>query len=886
MTNLDVSAHTALVELNCNNNLLTNLDVSANTTLTYLECGNNQLTSLNVKNGNNTNFIGFDASNNPNLTCIQVDDTVWANANWTVANGNIDSTMYFSNDCGIPVIAIEPNSHSTCTGSNTFLSVGVTGTEPVSYQWYHNNSLIAGSNNDTLFVNSATLADTGNYYCVVTNAYGGDTTATAHLSVSTMQLSFTATNVLCHGANTGAVDLTVSNGILPYSFSWSGGQTTEDINGIAAGLYYIQVTDGIGCIATDSIIITQTDSLFATITTQTVSCYNGTDGLVFLNVTGGTPGYTYIFSNCNCSAPPNTAGNYTVTITDVNGCSNIEPFVISQPDSLVAAFSFHSADCWGDSTGWIDLTVTGGTMPYTYQWTNGMNTEDIDSLPAGNYSVIVTDANFCIIAASTPILQPSQLYVQLNSMDETCFGLCNGSIETTVSGGTMPYTYLWSNSDTNATADSLCPGTYNLTITDINNCTVIASDTVNGYNQLSILLVNVDTSFCNQPNGSATISVIGGVWNFTYQWPAGVNSTTSTADSLLPGVYTVTVTDSNGCIDSLTITIINQMQPSAIQGTVHYSGGIMPVNSSMAELYKIISSLNYELVGSVPVDNSSTFSFLNVEAGDYIIRINIIDSTGLTYVVPTYYDSSYLWNMADTIFVACDNTYPVNIQMYEIIPIMGLNNGSVLGTVVYAEYTGGKGITAVKSPLEMGNPVNGGEIYIELEPDDEPVANTTTDTAGNYAFTGLAENNTYSVHVEIPGFPLITTYENLFISSANPVFFNLNFIVDTTGSDLGIYADTVSVNIPFSNAEINSIHIYPNPFSEKININCKAGKPCSMTFELTDAQGKILQKSIDVETGAGEHKYTFDTRNYTSGTYYLKISAGATVYVKKMVLIK
>jgi hypothetical protein len=215
---------------------------------------------------------------------------------------------------------------------------------------------------------------------------------------SALALSETHVNVLCNGSSTGSIDLTVSGGTGSYAYSWSNGATTEDLTGLAAGSYTVTVTDANGCTASlGPITLTQTAAFALSETHLNVSCFGGSNGSIDLTVTGGAGSYTYSWSN-GASTQDLTglaAGSYTVTVTDANNCSALlGPIAITQP-AVLAASEVHTTTCLTSPDGSITLTVSGGTTPYGFSWSNGASTQDLTGLAAGSYTVTVTDAHGC-----------------------------------------------------------------------------------------------------------------------------------------------------------------------------------------------------------------------------------------------------------------------------------------------------------------------------------------------------------------------------------------------------------------------------------------------------------------------------------------------------------
>jgi hypothetical protein len=227
-----------------------------------------------------------------------------------------------------------------------------------------------------------------------------------------------------------------------------------------------------------------------------------------------------------------------------------------------------NVSCYGDSTGFINLNVTGGTISYSYSWSNGSTTQDLFNLPIGAYSVLVTDANGCTTNSQTTITQPQQgLSISSVQTNVSCYGGSNGSISILSQGGTPSYDYLWNNGLTSSTISGLPIGTYTVLVTDSLNCSKTMSVIITQPQEALSLNSNIINLDClNDPSGSIDISVTGGTVAYSYLWSNG--STTQDIDSLASGDYTVTVTDTLGCVLITTLTVEDPIDPMLVNPTV------------------------------------------------------------------------------------------------------------------------------------------------------------------------------------------------------------------------------------------------------------------------------------------------------------------------------
>ena len=271
-----------------------------------------------------------------------------------------------------------------------------------------------------------------------------------------------------------------------------------------------------GCQASTSVNITQPAVLSASITGSTnPSCYGWNNGTATVSVSGGTPNYTYLWSNSQTGATASNlaAGSYSVTVTDSHNCTAVTSTNISQPSQLSAVISSTTnVNCNSGSDGSATVTASGGTVNYTYLWSNGGSTATITNLSSGNYSVTVTDSHSCTAVASTSIDQPPAIILTIPSITNvSCYGGATGQATASVSGGISPYTYLWSNGITTLSNTGLTAGIYTITVTDNHGCTATNSATITQQDAILVSITPLTQVSCfGGNNGSATASGTGG----------------------------------------------------------------------------------------------------------------------------------------------------------------------------------------------------------------------------------------------------------------------------------------------------------------------------------------------------------------------------------------
>ncbi|NUO00284.1 MAG: hypothetical protein HUU01_06670, partial [Saprospiraceae bacterium] len=411
----------------------------------------------------------------------------------------------------------------------------------------------------------------GTYSVVVTDAAGCTATAVATLSnPPPMTLNFSTTQVQCSGAADGSATALPGGGVPGYGYQWNNGQTTPTINNLGPGTYFVTVNDSSPCRIFGNVTITEPLPLTLNVATTNETSFNADDGTATATAGGGTGPYEYLWSNGGDTGtitdlPP---GTYTVTVTDANGCTiegtgTVSPFVCGAFSVDITA---NNPLCNGEASGSATAIPTGGTSPYDYSWNTGAMTPTITGLSVGIFSVTVTDANNCPASQSTTLTSPPAILQSMSSTDETMFEGNDGTATVTASGGTGALSYNWSNGGTTPTIVNLAPGTYSVTVMDVNGCTRVGTTTVApivcpGFT----IAVNTLNVSCNgNADGIATAipPALGGP--YSYLWSTG--AMTPDISNLPPGTYTVTVSNAVGCPEEAS-GVITQPGPIQLQVT-------------------------------------------------------------------------------------------------------------------------------------------------------------------------------------------------------------------------------------------------------------------------------------------------------------------------------
>lgn len=460
----------------------------------------------------------------------------------------------------------------SCFGAcNGILGGNATGGVPgYTYSWITPTGTVAGS--------SLTNRCIGNYTLNVTDSHGCvKTTTTTLVQPTDMTVTINPTNVTCFSNCDGALSANVTGGTPGYTLNWSNGFIGVPNTSLCAGSYTLTVSDLYGCPKTAVTNITSPGVITLTISSAPTACAGSCDGSATITASGGVSAFSYAFNtvpaitNTTGIATGLCAGNYVASGIDGNGCSQSINFSISSPAALSAAITGLQGSC-SSCTGGSTVTPANGTPGYSYIWTNSLsatvsNTSTASALCAGNYTVVITDANNCSATATVNIPQTVIAAAISGGTGIQCFGACTGSAVVSPSGGSGLYTYTWTPTGQNTqTATGLCAGTYVVIVKEGSAaaCTSSASITILSPPALTINATQTNITCAGACNGAISASAMGGTGIISYSWSPG-GQTTSGISNLCAGTYSLRVIDANGCtlpIQTYTIT-----QPLPISST-------------------------------------------------------------------------------------------------------------------------------------------------------------------------------------------------------------------------------------------------------------------------------------------------------------------------------
>ena len=476
-------------------------------------------------------------------------------------------------------------------------------------------------------------------------------------------------------SNTDNFTISITSPLGPeYEYALNNGtyQSSPDFDNLSEGSYTVSIMSTFTTCENINTIPFVLNNLELSGIVTDVLCKLDDTGAIDISASGGSPPYTYSWSNSSTSQDLSgiLGGTYTVVVTDQNGCTITEEFIVSEPsESLTSVIATENILCNADNTGAIDLTISGGTAPYIVLWNNGLTTEDLSDLVAGDYSVTITDANGCISNNQTTIVQPnSALIAEVTDFTNVdCNGSSNGTLTVQGSGGTPSYSYSINagiTSQTNGLFENLTAGIYTILVTDFNNCTATVNATITQPTALGVSITNVNDVDCSgEATGDITIAVTGGIEPFSYSWNNSAVSQNLT--DVIAGIYSVIVTDANGCSVSANATIsepssplnisISKVDANTAQGcingeaTADVSGGTAP----------------YTYQWSASANNQTNSNAANLPVGTH--SVTVTDANGC--------------QLTQNIVIDCINTCDAIITIGTITNVLCVGDTTGTGTV-------------------------------------------------------------------------------------------------------------------------------------------------------------------------------------------------------------
>ena len=449
------------------------------------------------------------------------------------------------------------------------------------------------------------------------------------------------TDLLCYQVPEGKIMLVVTGGTAAYSYQWSNGETTANVGGLPAGTYTVVIEDTKGCTATLSSSVKQPTQLKSSYEVKNVSCHGGNDGAINLTAFGGSPFYVYKWDDNTVLQDVYNlkAGVHDIIITDVNGCPLLTSIIVNQPDPITATKNITDVKCYGFKDGAINLTVSGGVIPYTFKWSTpeivlGQTGEDLTAIPVGTYYILIKDFYQCEYYDTMKVKESFLLVTNLAISDAICYDSLNGQINLSVTGGLPPYSYLWSSGQITQDITAVHAGIYKVLIDDVNGCTALVQGEIKQPDNLTFGFNVTEVSCKDNNDGKIVMFNDGATAPYTYAWSSGVNSK-DLAD-LIGNNYTVTVTDNHACPFTATVTVPTNPKPCITLVTI--PNAFSPNGDNTNDVWVIRDSDLYPEI-KVKVINQwgqtvftsngyekpwdGTFNGNNVSGGTYYYEVNL-----------------------------------------------------------------------------------------------------------------------------------------------------------------------------------------------------------------------------------------------------------------------
>jgi len=722
-----------------------------------------------------------------------------------------------------------------CQGS----SLALFGSGGSSYAWS------GGVNNGVSFTPGAshtyTVTGIDNNGCTNKDSI----TVTVHNKVVP---TITSNNTSC-GLQNGMASVVASNGIPPYSYNWSTNpaKSTASVDSLAAGTYVVSVSDSANCASTVAVSIAASTAPILTVSTTNSNCGLIGTGSAHVSVNGGTAPYHYMWNNGDTLTSDYNlkAATYIITVTDVNGCSTFAPAIVTNANGpKINTLSQVNVKCFGAATGAINVSVSGGTAPYLYLWSNGATTSSISSLYAGPYQLTVLDADSCTSVETFTIQQPHLPVAITSSSVKADCGVADGSASVGVTGGTAPYTYAWNNGVTTATDPSVISAIYSVIVTDGNGCIDSAHVSVSDKTGPALVLSLSSNATCGA-GGLLSVSATGPNTPFTYAWS---NGATTTAISDIPaGNYHVTVKDAHGCVSTADTSVV-ELIPA-------------PITLCMVTVDPISNKHNNIIWNKTSAKQIASYNIYkeSTQAGVYF-KIANRPATDTTTFVDTLSDPTVRsWRYKISQVDSCGNESPLSPDHKTMHLTVNLGLGNNIN-LIWDNYEG----------------LNFSTYYVYR--DTNVSTFTLIDSIPNNIFTYTDNKplNTkkmvlYRIGISNPG-------------GCNPgaraLAVNYNASKSNTGSITFIPALSVN-NIT---SALNSLLIFPNPSTGVVTFEMTLpNNAMDLSLSVINTLGQEVMTQ-EFSRVAGQFSKQVDLSSLAKGVYFAKFTYGNSTVYKKVVL--
>ncbi len=685
-----------------------------------------------------------------------------------------------------------------------------------------------------------------------TGTGGGTPSDSTSTTCSTLIAKLQKTNVSCFGGSNGQLQVVIQDGLAPYTYAWSTGETTSSIMNLVAGSYSVTVMDANSNTMTLSEIISGPQAIVLTETITNPSCSGSANGSINLSVTGGSG--TFVFAWNNGSTQQNlidlASGSYTVVVTDSAGCVAQKTVSLINTTVISAGVTFTHPTC-SQSNGTIDITPSGGVSPYTYLWSTGATTQDLQNGGPGTYTVKITDANGCSVDKIYALRINNTLSLTYLVTPTSCLDDASGAINLSVSGGTAPYTYLWQDAVTTEDRSGLTAGVYKVTVTDAGGCSSTLNISV--FKKTLQVTSSVTQPTCAGDLGSITVTPVDGVAPYTYLWSTG--DTTNSITDVTSGSYSVTITDASGCSKKMNFVMPSLLAISAtniVSNTQCGSEGAYAIDLTVAggkSPYTFVWS-NSAMTEDISGLNSGTYSVSITDANGCSASQEIVvspilvswdclinqptsgitcKSAGNTLSTSVIDATTYNWSVTSS-----DNSWVITAGSNASSVVYTAGNTGISATFtltitkdgcaktcIYTTSTSG---CVVKDNTGGGDPSTGDPCAVAVNTTTTPSTTTTTPadtTATTTSDPAATETNTPSEESETA--------------------------TDDTQDDPSNESSKTELNVC----------AFPNPFTDRINFEWNAPDDDYLQVEVCDALGRVTSVVYCGNVQKGQ-SYKFD----------------------------
>lgn len=688
------------------------------------------------------------------------------------------------------------------------------------------------------------------------------------------------------GANDGSIDLSVNGeGTAPYTYAWSNSVIGQDVVNLAAGVYCVTVTDANGC--TDSICENVTSACADDWEFDAIVEYESgggmNDGSIDISISGGIPPYTYAWNTGATSQDLSglSGGTYTVLVTDVTGCTQVYEIFIGTdcPEDFNIIGQVMDMEI-GLMNGAIDITVNGGTPPYTYSWSNSANTEDISGLAPGDYSVVVTDAVGCndAFVATIEAVCPYNLGITSEIIDESALGAGDGTIDITVNGGTPPYLYSWNIGENTQDISGLGAGSYCVIVFDSGGCTANLCFNI-GEGCADELISNIevtDETATGDNDGEIDIDVFGGNPIYTYIWDNG--STNADQLDLAAGTYCLTVTDGLGCMQA-TCVEVGTFCPQDF--------GITADITNESIMLSADGEIDITVNGGVPPyayfwsNGQGTEDVIGLAPGEYCVRVTDAEAC--------------IDNVCFTIEEGCPPNFVTVVDIQDV-SVSGLMDGSINQILV----NGTPPYTFDWSTGEMTEDISGLGIGIytvtivdaegcmeiaeyEIDPETCPELITGVDitqisTMGN-------NDGAIDLTTNAGAQPLTFQWSNgastedIDQLAADRYFITITDAAGCTTQTFFDLDEPVSIN---NIDALTNVQLLPNPAQDQTQLNLTFDRNVDVQISIINIVGQVLDQRT--QHNISNTQFIFNLENYAEGVYFIRIEADGQQFTRKLMI--